>query len=596
MFKRSLLKIFVVVTGLLLFPGAVYAQEENPVETDWQITNFDTQITINEDATASIKETIAVDFYSYKHGIYREIPKVTKTTNFFSPGIRNKISLLSVTDESGTPYEFTTTNYLDHLKIKIGDPDVTISGEHSYVIEYTIDNIISYYDDHDEFYWNSTGDKWPVSIASASTVVTYPSDVNPAEIDYTCFTGAYGSTEKDCTFSKDGNTVTILTMEPLNPYEGYSVVLAVPQGTFDKPGLWERHGYSILISSGISFPFFTFIGLYGFWRKNGKDAAGKDTIVPSFFPPDQLSPAEVGLLMDNSVDNLDLTASVIDLAIKGYIKITEGKKLLGIGKNYKFTLMNPDYSSQNLKQHEKLIIEGIFGSSGKKGDEVSLSKLKNKFYHTANKFKDTLNDSMVTAGYFTKHPRMIMTTMIVIGSILLFASFFVTAGFLFAVGGILTGIGCIISSIMIIVSGFFMPQRTSKGTAAYEESLGLKMYIEIAEKDRIDKMQSPDSEYVKSNEPEPTVELFEKLLPYAIVMKVESKWAKKFEKIYTQPPEWYSGANWNTFNTYILVSSLNNATSSMTSSFVSSPRSSGSGFGGGGFSGGGFGGGGGGSW
>ncbi|MCA9374839.1 DUF2207 domain-containing protein, partial [Candidatus Dojkabacteria bacterium] len=519
--RKSFFKIFFVAAILFFSTGQVFAQEDNPVETDWIIKNFDTNVTLDQDSTARIRESITVDFYSQKHGIYREIPTVTRTADFLSLSIKNKITIVSVRDESGTGYKYTKTSFPNYIQLKIGDPDVTITGEHTYIIDYTIDNVMYYFKDLDEFFWNSTGDQWPVRISSASTEITYPSSVSLDEIQYTCYTGPYGSTEGECTFETDGNTVTITPQTSFSAYEGYSVVLGVRPGTFEKPSFWKQYGYTVLVNSGIILPFISFFFLYKFWRKSGKDAPGRKTIVPSFSPPDNLSPAEVGLLIDNNVDNLDLTASVIDLAIRGYIKITEGKKLLGIGTNYRFTLMKSDFFE--LKDHEKLVLEGIFGSSGAKGDEVSLNKLKNKFYKTVTKFNDNLNESIVKDGYFSKNPKKLKVTMTVLGGVLLGGSFFLTGGFLFSAGGIWTGIGLIVSAIFIIIFGFFMPQRTEKGTLAYEESLGLKMYIETAEKDRIDKMQAPDSEYVKTKEPEPTVELFEKLLPYAIVMKVEAK-------------------------------------------------------------------------
>jgi uncharacterized membrane protein len=131
---------------------------------------------------------------------------------------------------------------------------------------------------------------------------------------------------------------------------------------------------------------------------------------------------------------------------------------------------------------------------------------------------------------------------------------------------------------------------------AREKIKGLKLYLETAEKDRIAMLQSPDAPYAaKSSEPKKTVELFEKLLPFAIVLGVENQWAKQFESIYTTPPDWYSG-NWGAFSAVYLASSLGGSMEAMGATFTPSGSSSSSGFGGGGFSGGGGGGGGGGGW
>lgn len=154
--------------------------------------------------------------------------------------------------------------------------------------------------------------------------------------------------------------------------------------------------------------------------------------------------------------------------------------------------------------------------------------------------------------------------------------------------------GLAIAGAIIVLFAVLMPQRTRKGVVAKDTLLGLKMYMDVAEKDRIAMLQSPKSPYVlKTDALEKTVELFEKLLPFAMILGVEKNWAKQFEQIYTTPPDWYSG-NWSTFNAVYFVSALNSSVSTMNSSFAA-PSTTGAGSGGS-FAGGGGGGGGGGGW
>jgi uncharacterized membrane protein YgcG len=151
----------------------------------------------------------------------------------------------------------------------------------------------------------------------------------------------------------------------------------------------------------------------------------------------------------------------------------------------------------------------------------------------------------------------------------------------------------LLAGLIMLAFAKLMPSRTRKGAAAKDAAEGLKLYLETAEKDRIAMLQSPNAPYAdKSPEPVKTVELFEKLLPYAMVLGVEKQWAEQFSSIYTTPPDWYNG-NWSTFNAGYLASSLNDSMSAMNSSFAA-PSSGSSGFSGG--AGGGGGGGGGGGW
>jgi uncharacterized membrane protein YgcG len=168
---------------------------------------------------------------------------------------------------------------------------------------------------------------------------------------------------------------------------------------------------------------------------------------------------------------------------------------------------------------------------------------------------------------------------------------------LFFWAGAITILGLVVGGLIGIVCWIAMDARTPKGVAAKEHAEGLKLYLNVAEKDRLEKLQGPDAAYApKSAEPKKTVELFEKLLPYAMVLGVEKQWAEQFKDLYTTPPDWYSG-NWTAFNAAYLASSLNSGIGAAVNTAFSSPSSSsGSGFGGGGFSGGGGGGGGGGGW
>ncbi len=237
-------------------------------------------------------------------------------------------------------------------------------------------------------------------------------------------------------------------------------------------------------------------------------------------------------------------------------------------------------------------MSGLFGARGGTGS-VGLADIAHQLQPEAKSIKKQVAESLTSRGYFAANPTKFMATTVLTGAGI---AFFVLIVLPSAVEGALVW-GLAAGITILGVFFHFMAARTSKGVVANEHILGLKLYLKVAEKDRIKMLQSPDAPYApKSDAPRQTVDLFEKLLPYAIVLGVEKEWAGKFKDIYTSPPDWYAG-NYAAFNAGYLVGSLGGGfSSSLGASFGSASSSSGSGFGGGGFSGGGGGGGGGGGW
>jgi uncharacterized membrane protein YgcG len=221
---------------------------------------------------------------------------------------------------------------------------------------------------------------------------------------------------------------------------------------------------------------------------------------------------------------------------------------------------------------------------GKNKELVKVSDLKNKFYKDWEKAKKVTYESVVDLGYFPRNPNTVRAIYILIGIVLGGGASFLSASLLGPIGVI----SAIVSGLIIVIFGFFMPVKTIKGVLTREYILGLKRYISIAEKERIK----------FHNAPEKNPELFDKLLPFAMMLNVEKEWAKQFKDIYTQQPNWYEGSAGTHFNAVILASSIGDFSTTAQSTLTSKPSSAsggGSGFSGGG-SGGGFGGGGGGSW
>ena len=307
--------------------------------------------------------------------------------------------------------------------------------------------------------------------------------------------------------------------------------------------------------------------IYLLWRLKGRDK-GITTIIPQYSPPANMPPYLLGALINEGVDNIDITATIIDLAYRGYIKIIEKDAHWG-RKDY--TLEKVKDLLIGLNPTEIEIVSVLFAA----GDIVSLDSLKYKLYLSMPKIQKDINQQLVTLGYYKTNPSFTKTIWFVIGILGLIIGGGI--GFLLALLNIFTGlITGIATGIALLIVGRFMPAKTELGGKTYSEILGFKMYLETAEKYRLQNLTPAE---------------FEKYLSYAIAFGIEQQWAEKFKDIYTSAPEWFVG-NYSTFNTIIFVSSLRNFTTNSTTTFTARPSSNNT-FGGGGFgsSGGGFGGG-----
>ncbi|MEI7579329.1 MAG: DUF2207 domain-containing protein [bacterium] len=306
------------------------------------------------------------------------------------------------------------------------------------------------------------------------------------------------------------------------------------------------------------------------YLRRGRDQNKIATVVPLFKPPVNVRPYLLGSIKDEQVDMVDITATLIDLAYRGYLKIREfgAKSVLGIQiKAQDFELIKvKDFD--DLNESEQKIIKSIF--DGK--DRVSTTSLKNHFYLSIPGIKDKIYTEMVTLGYFGKRPDKVRAKYLTIG-ILMFclglALIFVNFVLPLAIG---LAIAIIILGIIVAATSKYMPAKTTLGSKIFNEILGFKMYMETAERFRVQNL---------------TPETFEKFLAYAIVFGIEEKWADKFKDIYKTPPDWYEGSNISTWNALYLAHALSSFRSTTSQAMQSTPSSSGNSFSGGGWSGGG---------
>ncbi len=564
----------------------------------WNISTFDADIQIQKNSRLTVTETIVADFQNDPHhGIIRFIPVEYKDKLGIKKSLNFKIK--EITDENGNPWNYTKTQNGQNISLKIGDAWKTLDQKTTYRITYEIQNAINPFETHDELYWNVTGTQWEIPINQTEATVTLPGTIPEKKLTATCYTGSMGSEEKNCQ-----NTITDgsvhFTMKPerqiLNTREGLTIVVGFPKGTVTFPGLLEKIIEFLRLNYLFTIPLWVFLGLWYHWNKTGKmPKTDKDTIVPTFEVPDDLSPAEIGTIYDDRIDMKDMSATIVDLAIRGELKIIENQY------EEKGVLL-PTFAIQKLKKtaggvalrpFEKILMTAIFGEKESEKEKTKkLKDMENDFSPNRSNIKKTLYQSLIEKKYFSENPETKKLKYGGTGAFLLISTLFF-GPWIYEIGSIALIFSTIVSAILFIIFAIFTGAKTQKGATGYFQILGLKEYINTAEKDRI---------HFQEKE-----KIFEKLLPYAMVFGISKKWSKAFEDVYQTPPDWYQTSD-KTLMKNFSVSAFGNRLSQFsekvtktmeppvsTSSKGSTASSGGSGFSSG-SSGGGFGGGGGKGW
>lgn len=632
----KLFKTLCFLALLIAGSGAAHAQE--------RIISFDSEIFIKEDGRLQVKETITVYAMGakIKRGIYRDFPTKYKTRD--GRTVRVPFKVLSVRrDSKSEPYHLESMS--NGKRVYIGSSDVMISrGQHTYIITYETDRQLGYFSEHDELYWNVVGQGWDFPVEFAKATVHLPSQTQI--LDISAYTGRYGATGSDFTIVSNGLPVKLHTTKQLLPGAGFTISVSWPKGIVTPPTqseVWiDDHGAMVIGWIG-----FLVLGAFYYrrWHVIGRDPE-KGTIIPLFHPPDKLSPAALRYIEERGLDQTGVTAALISMAVKGHLKIKD--------RSGGFVLFKAGDQQVQLSKGEQSLAGELFRFH----DSVDVDQENHKRFSAAEKaFEGTLRDEY-TGEYF----RLNRQTVVIgaVGSIiftfiglsgfqlsdfgtLFFFSFFLPAfgvpvflhtkrglslaqnaasgvtrwvgirallasgpttgifiwvlfvtGQIFVEQVMLGGIALIVAFLALNAVFYkLMEAPTVGGRALLDKVEGFRMYLETAEQERLDLLHPPEK----------TPELFEKYLPYAVALGVETQWAEQFTGVFAlaadagtpYEPDWYDGNRLNRRRYSDFTSSLSSSMSSSISS-ASSPPGSSSGSGGGGFSGGGGGGGGGGGW
>lgn len=556
-------KFFVfIVAVFLLFPFRVFAQI-----SEEHIKKYDVNISIKKDGSIDIVENIDYFFSTTRHGIFRKIPIIKINAD----GKKYKLAIkdIAVVDGQGKNIEVNVSDQNDAKELKIGNKELTIVGDHRYIISYTVFGALAYFPGHDELYWNFVGDQWPVPIISANSTVIFPEVIAKENLNSECFVGETGSKNQNCLIEFTDNSVLIKTNQTLQAYEGTTVVVGFPKGLVavleptELVPFFETNVGKVILILLVIFAVFWYVVLPFWvirkWWQSGRDPKPAMGEVGAWFSPPKtkklrnLTPAETGTIVDETADLRDIYATFIDLARRGYLKIIETKKgYFDLEKQ-----IAPEKDSE-LQEFEEVLLSAVF----KNNNHVSLKDL--KLQETFIVVKNKIYESLVIDKFFPENPQKIRIKYDVLAVLALFS-------------------GNIILFIVALIFGKNMPKKTLFGVQASMEAKSLNKFL-----------VSQDKQFAFMAEKQL---MFEKMLAFAVAFGVEEIWANRFKDLNLKKPEWYVTSNHGAFNSVLFAQSIHRGASISFASSVTYRSSRGyhSGFSGG-FSGGGGGGGGGGSW
>ncbi|GGA55910.1 DUF2207 domain-containing protein [Pelagibacterium lentulum] len=603
------------------------------------IRSFDTAIVVNTDMSVTITESIEVNVegQEIRRGIFRDIPTVLEGPHGSS--IRSDLDVISVT-RNGNAEPYSVESIRDGQRIRIGSAGAMLNrGVHRYQIRYTMDRAARLFDSHDEIYWNATGNFWQFPIERATSVVTLPDGARI--IDLSAYTGKQGETGAESSVERLSDTqARFTTLHPLRPYEGLTVAVAFEKGVLVAPEGSEALGYWLSDNRGFLIPAILVLLVLAYnglaWNKVGRDPA-KGVIFPRFYPPEGYSPALTHYVHRMGWTNSGWTAfsaALVSLARKGVIEIeTEGKTntLRPTGKTPDEMLPPGEAVIFNyLDGQDKITIDKKTGPSlnTTRGKFISAIERENsKVYFKNNTAFIVLGavlgvvSLIVMAATEVLDPSIVVLCLFLTVGVTIFGvvlhgvwqgnalgkiRIFVTAavaltmfsGLISELLDLFDGSFAVVATIVIVaitvIFGILMRAPTVHGRKVMDEIDGFKMYLETAEKERLNFQK----------EPEMTTARFEQILPYAMALGVEKPWSERFESDLARNavkdarqgyhPHWYRSSS---FSPGALASSMSGVATGLSSAMVAAQpaKSSSSGFSGG-SSGGGGGGGGGGGW
>ncbi|MQA80356.1 MAG: DUF2207 domain-containing protein [Streptosporangiales bacterium] len=589
--------------GVAAVAVLTFAPQATARDVGERITSYDVSMRVGDDGSMTVEETVDYDFGTStdKHGFYRDL--VTRMDYDRYNYRHYPVDDIKVSSPTGAPDDLSIDEGDTSTRIRIGDAGDTTSGQQRYTISYRVEGVLNGFSDHVELYWNVLGTGFDAPIDSATATVETPGDdVTRVE----CYAGEQGSKSSCATKTRSADTASF-SADSLDADEAFTVVVGMPKGSATAtPILTERPSWRTDFGPGIANVAGVVLAAAAavlLWlllrRKRREHAADASSAAPAsgsgvlrqqpdgsvtFAPPGGLRPGQVGTLDDDKADTIDVTATIVDLAVRGYLVIDE--------------LPDGDWGLRMLRApgpeflpYERRFFDALFLG---KPDRVRMSDLKNKFASTLGSIKDLMYSDMAQRGWFTsRKPRTVKTLWWVLGGVVGGIGLIVLMSI--AQGGHTPfGTGAVALVLLgggIVYGARLIPAKTVAGAQAHAQVQAFR-----------DEMAALDFSRLPEGSRD---EIMSRYLPYAMAFGQTNQWTAAFAQLESEQYDgrrggsmyWFGMYNgWDAHRFGQTMTSFSTSTSGVMASTPGGSGSSGFSGGGGGSSGGGGGGGGGGSW
>ena len=452
-----------------------------------QITSYDVGIAIQRDGSILVQEQIVYDIgANERHGIFRDIPVRSRYNSRY-----DRIESVDVREVSSpdAPDRYRVADNGSSVRITIMDPGQLITGRHTYRISYLVHDSLNAFADHDELYWNAIGAQWDVPIDRTTVRVTAPAALTRAA----CYAGPPGSTGR-CEQAGIADGAARFTQTGLLPHEALTVAAAIPKGAVAAPHLVLREQWTLqraftaapatLAASGGLLVLLVAGGLVLARRRRAISASGAGPAFASRepamqpVPPEGVPPGLAGALTGRGVVLPEhVTATMVDLAVRGYLRIEDAaqQKRRPVPPDWRLVRLG---KAGGLLEYEQAVLDGLFkdAETGSGKTSVLLSK-SGGAYAVLRQARDAMYREMTARGWYTARPDRVRRIWGLISVALLGAGL---AAEIPAV--ILTDLGLVplplvLAALTLAALIPKMPVRTAAGNDLARQAHGFRSYL-----------------------------------------------------------------------------------------------------------------------
>ena len=499
---------FALVVLLVGPAGSVFAQDK-----EWRIDNMDVLLNVQQNGDVLVDETVTFNFTGNYHYVARDIP-TQNLEGLTDIQVRDASgAVLPEGDSPGTWNTFKEGN-LRYIQVNFDLTDTTAT----WVFHYKAKQAVQFFDVGDELRWYVIDAETPVDIGHIKATVKLPGSV-PAEKMTKAVQSGYGV---EATITSPAASTMVYEASNLPAYTEFWTVTGFPKNVVKFTWTAQRVAAFIVPKIGFALPILFFLGMLIIWRRRGRDEPAAVYAQYVSEPPSNLPPGLVGALIDEKVDTKEVLATIVDLARRGYLEMTDTDKKGITGKTS--TIFTRKKPLDDLKGYEATVANALF--DGSHADQVTSEQLKNHFYTHVQSIIGQIYAEVTSTGLFHSNPNKARSRWVGYG--------FAVAVVLGVISAILwrthvTGWGWFVagsffSVIIVWIFAPHMPQRTAKGAQEQRRWEAFRNYL----KDLTRFQDMPSAK-----------EKFEQYLPYAIAFGVEKDWVRRFEGLTVASPNWY---------------------------------------------------------